>query len=109
MKENPYASPLRLLIIMGISIYVVEFLVMIILVYLPHESPVIHGLVDSSLLIVLLVPFLFLFLFRPLLVHVKERKKVEEDLVIERDRAQSYLDVAGVMVLVLDPGGRVFL
>src|SRR3989304_1430671 len=109
MKIRPYRSPLQLLIIMGVSIYVVEFMVMIILVFLPHESPVVHAFVDSSILIVLLVPFLYLFLFRPLILHIKETKKVEEDLTRERDRAQRYLDVARVMLIVLDTDGKVAL
>lgn len=94
---------------MSIAIFFVEFMVMMLLNYFPHESYTVHALVDSILLITLLVPFLFLFLFRPLLIHIRGRKKVEDDLTRERDRAQRYLDVAGVMLIVLDPAGTVTL
>lgn len=44
--------------------------------------------------------------------HVKditERRRAEEQLRRERDRSQKYLDVAGVMFVVLDASGRVSL
>jgi PAS domain S-box-containing protein len=40
---------------------------------------------------------------------ITERKKVEETVRQEQDKAQRYLDVAGVMLLVLDVHGRVGL
>ncbi|UCE78775.1 MAG: CHASE domain-containing protein [Nitrospiraceae bacterium] len=40
---------------------------------------------------------------------ISERKKAEEALRYERDRAQTYLDVAGVMLLVIDIDGKVKL
>ncbi len=96
-----------MVIIMTISIYVVEFFVMMVLKRFAPSSPVIEAFVDSTLLIVFLVPFLFLFLFRPLIIHIRDRQKVERDLIKERDRVQRYLDVAGVMLVVLNRDGTV--
>lgn len=76
-----YLSPVLLLAVMAASIYAIEFLVMIILIFLPHESHVVHALLDSTLLILLLSPVLYLFLFRPLLAHIKERNKMEAELL----------------------------
>ncbi|MBT0160567.1 PAS domain-containing sensor histidine kinase [Candidatus Bathyarchaeota archaeon A05DMB-2] len=39
----------------------------------------------------------------------KELKRAEKQLLIERDRAQNYLDIAGVMLVALDTKGRVTL
>lgn len=39
--------------------------------------------------------------------NVTERKEAEEKVRTERDRAQQYLDVAGVMIVVLDREGNV--
>jgi len=39
----------------------------------------------------------------------KELKKAEKQLLAERDRAQNYLDIAGVMLVALDTKGRVTL
>ena len=41
--------------------------------------------------------------------EVAERKQAEEALQNERDRAQMYLDVAGVMLVAIDPEGNVAL
>ena len=43
------------------------------------------------------------------LIDVTARKRAEQALRAERDRAQQYLDVAGVMLLALDTRGRVAL
>jgi len=109
VKILPYRSPVQMVIIMTIAIYVIEFLVMILLNHLHPGSIFTEALIDSTLLIVFLVPFLFLFLFRPLLLHIRGRREVERDLIKERDRVQRYLDVAGVMLLVLNRDGTVRL
>lgn len=109
LKVRFHGSPVKILSIIALSIFVAEFMVMLILYFTPHESVITHALIDSGILIVLLSPILFFFLFRPLISHVNERKRVELDLIKERDRAQRYLDVAGVMLLVLDHKGKVKL
>lgn len=98
-----------MVIIITISIYVVEFFVMMVLRRLDPASPILEAFIDSTLLIIFLVPFLFLFLFRPLIIHIRDRQKVEQDLIKERDRVQRYLDVAGVMLVVLNRDGTVRL
>lgn len=42
-------------------------------------------------------------------LDISERKRAEEAVRAERDRAQRYLDVAGVILLHLDPGGNTTL
>ena len=42
-------------------------------------------------------------------LDITERKQAEEQLRRERDRAQSYLDIAGVMIIALDRDQRVTL
>jgi len=47
------------------------------------------------------------------LIHVvrdiSERKKAEDVLKEEKNKAQTYLDIAGVMIVALDAGGRITL
>jgi PAS domain S-box-containing protein len=40
---------------------------------------------------------------------ITERKHIEEEIRRERDRAQTYLDVAGVMILAIDTDGKITL
>jgi PAS domain S-box-containing protein len=42
-----------------------------------------------------------------LIVDITERKRAEQGVVAERDRAQSYLDVASVMLMLLDSRGHI--
>ncbi len=51
----------------------------------------------------------FLSLVAATLAGVIERKKADEKIIAERDRAQNYLDVAGVMMVALDKRGKVTL
>jgi len=96
-----------MVIIMTILIYAIELLVMMLLEHLNPGSSVAGAFIDSTLLIIFLVPFLYLFLFRPLLIHIRGREGVERDLIKERDRVQRYLDVAGVMLVVLNRDGTI--
>jgi signal transduction histidine kinase/CheY-like chemotaxis protein len=93
-KENAriYFSPIVLLGVLAASIFLIEFLVMGILYYLPHGSALFHALLDSTMLILMLSPILYFFFFRPLLLHIKERRKMEEELL----KAQK-LDSLGVL------------
>ncbi len=96
-----------MVIIMTVAIYAIEFMVMVLLTHLHPGSATTEAIIDSTLLILFLVPFLYLFLFRPLLIHIRGRQEVERDLIKERDRVQRYLDVAGVMLVVLNRDGTV--
>lgn len=42
-----------------------------------------------------------------LLEDITEEKRVEEEIIAQRDQTQSYLDLAGVMIAVIDRDGRV--
>jgi PAS domain S-box-containing protein/putative nucleotidyltransferase with HDIG domain len=43
------------------------------------------------------------------IAYIVDEKQREEALRKERDKAQKYLDIAGVMIVILDPTGRVTL
>lgn len=104
-----YRSPFRLLLIIAGSIFATEALVMLLIAYLQEESPFLHAILDSTLLLILLLPVLYFFLLRPLVRLVDERRNAEIELTKERDTAHKYLDIAGVIILVLDTEGSVRL
>jgi len=77
-----YQSPFRLLIIMALSIFLSEFLVMIAIYLLPpFPSELAEAIFDAAVLIVMLSPMLYFFLFKPMLSQVKEREDAEEEVV----------------------------
>lgn len=94
---------------MALSIFIIEAIIMVLLYYLAPTHRLSNAILDATLLVLMLFPILYFFLFRPLLQHITERKRFEEDLRTEVTKAQGYLDVAGVMLMVLNTTGTVIL
>jgi len=109
-EKNWYGSPVKLLAILALSVFSAELGVMVALFFLKDTlTPLTIILVDAPLLVLVLSPVLYFFLFRPLVSLVEERRKAQMALVRERNRLRKYLDVAGVIVVVLDREGAVEL
>ncbi len=78
-NEKSYSMPMRNLVVMVVSIFVIELILMFFL-SLGGFPPIIEALLDAVLLIVLASPFLYFLLYHPLIIHINERKKAEEYL-----------------------------
>lgn len=77
-----YMSPVWLIVLPIFLIFVSEILVMTVINFLPpFSSKLFETLFDSTSLIFLLSPVLYYFLFRPLLLQIKERNQTEEALL----------------------------
>ncbi len=79
-RRNPsrqLPSPLRLLLILGFSIFTIELLIMFLFRYLHPQSDVVQALLDSVLLLGLSFPALYFFVFRRLLLEISERKEAQ--------------------------------
>ena len=105
-----FTSPARLLAILALSVFSAELGVMVALFFMKDTlHPLTIVLIDAPLLVIILSPALYFFLFRPLMALVEERRKAEQALLRAHNRLRKYLDVAGVIVLVLDRDGKVEL
>jgi len=104
-----YRSPRIILLACGLSIFLVEMMIMVGLLILTPEIPTLHAVLDAFVLVALLSPLLYFLLFKPLIRLVRERDDAIDRLTEAHDRAQRYLDVAGVIIVVLDRDGRVSL
>ena len=71
-------SPLYLFFIIAATIFSVELLVMVMFSFMGPFSTVFGALLDASVLVLLVSPFLYLFLFRPLIMHIVERQRSEK-------------------------------
>ncbi len=76
-RRGTHLSPVKLLVIIAGSIFVVESFVMLVLsAFAPldawRENPIANMVIDATLLVILLSPILYYFLFRPLIRLVKE-------------------------------------
>jgi len=70
-------SPHGALIIMALSIFVYEAVVMLLFSFLPTFNKWLEAVLNAGLLLALLSPTLYYFLFRPLSRHIAERKLME--------------------------------
>lgn len=87
MKNRKHPpTPLRLLIITAISIIVTEALIMLLQRNLPPLSMWGIALLDACLLTLLVVPMLYLFLFRPMILYTAESQQTEDALGKARDK-----------------------
>jgi signal transduction histidine kinase len=73
-------SPVRNLLVMAISIMVGETSIMFLFEQLPPMPPSAENFADGFLLTILLFPILYLFLLRPLRVHVAALGQAEKSL-----------------------------
>lgn len=109
-RKASFSTPSGLLIILVASVFLAELVVMILWFFFKDMlSPLAVVFIDAPLLVLILSPVLYFFLFKPLLSLVQERREAEQALMRERNRLRKYLEVAGVIVIVLDKQGRVDL
>ncbi|MDD2853518.1 MAG: ATP-binding protein [Desulfuromonadaceae bacterium] len=81
-------SPLRLIIILVLCIFTVEFFFMVLLHNLPMLSPVAEFLLDAFLLSVALCPVLIFMLFRPLKHLVAQYQINEQQLITHKEQLE---------------------
>ncbi len=101
-------SPVRIFLIIALSIFAVEMLIMGGFVLIA-ETPILLAMLDAVVLIMILAPVLYFFLLRPLIRLTDENDLAIRNLQAAMDRAQRYHDIAGVLIVVLDKDGRVTL
>lgn len=97
-----HKSPLYLLCIITIAIFVVESFIMLILPYLPSFSAPITVLIDSFFLIVLCFPLLYLFLVRPLQLHFNAHMQADDALRESEEKFRKISASATDAILMID-------
>ena len=73
-------SPRRLVLVLTISVFVIEALVMVFLGFFPGLPPVYEFLLDAAILVVVLLPVLFFDLLRPLLHLINDYRLSQDQL-----------------------------
>ena len=80
LSNRLYGSPYLLVVIVGIALFVTESIVMALLSYFPELDARTVVFLDATLLILFILPCLNLLVFRPLALHIAERRRVEDAL-----------------------------
>ncbi len=90
-RQGFYLKPLFYFTVTLGVIFLTELLVMFLLRLLPGFSPFAEALLDAFLLTLLVVPFLYFFLLKPIHkdIELRERRKAEHDNLLEISRLKS--------------------
>jgi diguanylate cyclase (GGDEF)-like protein/PAS domain S-box-containing protein len=78
-------SPTSIFLAVALSVFVSEALVMFLLQFLPQQPLLIEAIIDATLLVGLVSPLLYFFLFRPLVTHIREHQQLENVLVKNKE------------------------
>jgi len=76
-----FSNPMQLLLITAFAVFAGEVIVMFLLAVLPHLPMVTEAFVDGMMITVIATPFLYLFLFRPMVLHIAVRRAAEDALL----------------------------
>lgn len=74
-------SEIRMILVLVLSIFLCETIVMLTLKPFDYISPWLISLLDASILIIVVAPFLYLFVIRPLIQNIKNREQAEKNLL----------------------------
>lgn len=103
VKSEPRQSAMWMLIVLALSVFLAEALVMVVLPLLPSMSDATATVVDATLLSVLLFPLFYFLVFRPLIVNITERKATEARLQL----AANVFTHAREGILITDAQGAI--
>ncbi|RPI22577.1 MAG: PAS domain S-box protein [Acidobacteria bacterium] len=92
IRPAGYGSPVRLLVIVIVSVFAAETMIMALLFALSPIPESIAVWLDSLLLVVLVFPALFFFVLRPLRIHIAERNKLLDRLFSITHLLLAYMD-----------------
>jgi hypothetical protein len=99
-EAPPIPSPLRITIITAATVFAAELLVMFLLGQF-DLPPFVGMLADSTMLITLCLPALLFFVYRPMVLHLRERRRIEaerERLIAElRDALAQVRTLSGLL------------
>ena len=81
-QPSTFSSPLQLLLITAFAVFAGEVMVMFVLSLIPPLPTVTGAILDGFMITVLATPFLYMFLFRPMVLHIAERHAAEVALLM---------------------------
>ena len=101
-KSKPtYANPFRILLLVAVSMFVTEVMITFLFSLFPLMTPAQEGFLDSSLLFICIVPLIYVFFYRPFLLDIEARKKVElekEATIVELKKAMDEIKILKGMI-----------
>jgi PAS domain-containing protein len=81
-------APVKLVVITSLSVFIGEVIVMLVLAALPEMPTFVEAMLDGLLITTLVTPVLLLFLFRPMVHQIEQRRAAEERLQLLNDQLE---------------------
>lgn len=104
MQRRRYAV-MRSFVVLIVVIFIVEFGIMrALLLLLPQLSDTLTTLLDSSLLVLFFIPFLYGLILHPLLLQLEEEERNEKALREAEERFRQLTDAAFEAILISEHG-----
>jgi len=101
-------TPFVLLVSTSIVIILGDMMVMLILPFFEPLPPMLGALVDSALLFIIVMPTLYIILFRPLINHIERRRQAEEALRESEKKYRTLIETADDAIVIVDrTSGRI--
>ncbi len=105
--ETEQRSPYFYMNIIGLSIFIAEMIAMFLVSHMKGVSDFHIALMDSTILILLVAPTVYLFLVRPLTMHIHRQKVAEENLWKQEKQFRSIVDSTHDAVISINSTGTV--
>jgi len=102
-----YVSPLRIVIVLTCAVMSANLIGLAIFFQFENLSKIEVFIIDVILVVVLLIPALLLFVFKPLVRHKSERQQAADDLRESERLLQQIMDFLPVGVWIFDRQGTV--
>jgi diguanylate cyclase (GGDEF)-like protein/PAS domain S-box-containing protein len=100
--KEPRQSAVWMLIVLAVSVFIIEVLVMVLLSSLPAMSDAAKTMIDAATLSILLFPIFYFLVFRPLIDNITERRMAEEALRESEIRFRKMADHAPALIWLAD-------
>ncbi|MFX1600309.1 MAG: nitrogen regulation protein NR(II), partial [Promethearchaeota archaeon] len=95
--------PFRLFILTAGSLFIAEaFIMFFLLPVMPPMSSTVEAIFDAFILTALVFPILYIFLFRPMILHIIERRRAEETAKLAYAELNQVFHTAGGGMRVID-------
>lgn len=107
ISKEIFYSPWKVLIILLLSFFLVEILLIVVLDLLGPISNTKNTIIDILVFMAVFLPEMYFLLFRPMLRYSAESKKKEEAQRNARKFAEDLVRTANIIVVGLDTSGKV--
>ncbi len=77
---NELPKPLRMLILIAATAFVIETVIMVLEHFFSYAPPFLLVFLDASLLTLGLIPILYQFLYKPMLLYIAEQSRLEREI-----------------------------